>query len=69
MDDDIASAFRHAKYHPDVAGAFAFIFLIHVFIPAALQFGSNVSPSNFEPIARARAALAPLLTDEERSTT
>ncbi len=57
-DDDAKSAFRHGKHHPDIASAFMFILLEYLYICVAQTFGSNTSPSNWEPIARARAALA-----------
>ena len=57
-DDDVKSAFRHCKYHPDVASAFAFIIQENLWIPLGGMFGSIVTPANFEPIARARTHLA-----------
>ena len=57
-DDDAKSAFRHGKHHPDIASAFMFILFEYLYICVAQTFGSNTSPSNWEPIARARAALA-----------
>ena len=63
FDDDVKGAFRHCKYHPDVASAFAFIISQHLFVPLGGTFGSITSPSNFEPIARARVHLAEFLSD------
>ena len=68
MDDDAKGAFRHCKYHPDVAAAFAFIISYYLYIPTGGTFGSIVSPSNFEPIARARTHLATYLSDKEDFT-
>ena len=62
MDDDVKGAFRHCKYHPDIATAFAFIIQNLLFIPLGGTFGSVVSPANFEPIARARIHLAEYLS-------
>jgi len=58
FDDDISSAFRHVKYNPFVAGAFAFIANNTLLIPTAQTFGSNTSPANYEPLAKARAWLS-----------
>ena len=58
MDDDVKGAFRHCKYHPDVASAFSFIINELLFISLGGTFGCIVTPSNFEPIARARTHLA-----------
>ena len=58
FDDDVKSAFRQCKYHPDVASAFSFIIQQFLFIPLGGTFGSITSPANFEPIARARMHLA-----------
>ena len=63
FDDDVKGAFRHSKYHPDVASAFSFIVANHLFIPMGGTFGSITSPANFEPIARARTHLAEHLSD------
>ena len=61
FDDDVKGAFRHCKYHPDVASAFAFIIEQFLFVPLGGTFGSITSPPNFEPIARARDHLAHFL--------
>ena len=58
FDDDVKGAFRHCKYHPDIATAFSFIMEKFLFIPLGGTFRSITSPSNFEPIARARTHLA-----------
>ena len=63
FDDDVKGAFRHSKYHPDIASAFSFIIEQFLFIPLGGTFGSITSPSNFEPIARARVHLAEYLSD------
>jgi hypothetical protein len=62
FDDDVKGAFRHCKYHPDVAAAFAFIISLFLFIPLGGTFGSIVSPADFEPIARVRTHLAKYLS-------
>ena len=58
FDDDVKSAFRQCKYHPDVASAFSFVISELLFIPLGGTFGAITSPANFEPIARARVHLA-----------
>ena len=63
FDDDVKGAFRHTKYHPDVASAFSFIIEKFLYIPLGSTFGSVTSPSDFEPIARARTHLAEFLSD------
>ena len=63
FDDDVKGAFRHCKYHPDIATAFSFAVDQLLFIPLGGTFGSITSPANFEPIARARTHLAEFLSD------
>ena len=58
IDDDAKGAFRHCKYHPEVASAFSFIINELLFISLGGTFGSIVTPSSFEPITRARTHLA-----------
>jgi hypothetical protein len=62
-DDDIASAFRHIKYNPFVAGAFSYATSEGVYITTCQTFGSNTSPSNFEAAAQARAYLSTVFSD------
>ena len=64
MDDDVKGAFRHSKYHPDIASVFAFIILTKLYIPTGGTFGSTTSPANFEPFARARTFLAEKFSKE-----
>jgi hypothetical protein len=58
FDDDISGAYRQCKYHPNVISAKGFIIGSFLFIPTGQTFGDTSSPSNFEPIARAREALS-----------
>ena len=64
FDDDIKGAFRHPKYHPDVAGAFSFVVSKYLMFFLGQTFGSTVSSQNWEPLARIRthlvAAFSPL---------
>jgi hypothetical protein len=64
FDDDASGAFRHAKHNPDIAPAISFVIGEHLFVPTGQTFGSNTSPANWEPIARARAILARSLHDK-----
>jgi hypothetical protein len=58
FDDDVASAFRQAKYHPNVISAKAYLIAAYLFVATGSTFGDKSSPSNFEVIARARMALS-----------
>ena len=62
FDDDVKGAFRQVKYNPDVSSVFSFIISLYFFLPTGGTFGAVPSPSNFEPIARARTYLANLLS-------
>ena len=64
-DDDVSGAYRLPKYHPSVAGAFAFSLLDYFFLPTGGTFGSNTSPHEYESFARARAFLAKHLSRDE----
>ena len=57
-DDDVSGAYRIPKYNPAVAGAFAYAIMSYFFLPTGGTFGSNTSPAEYEPLARARAFLA-----------
>jgi hypothetical protein len=63
-DDDVATAFRHTKYNPFIAGAFAYMTEDGLFIPTSQTFGSVTSPSNWEAIAQARAFLSEIFSNE-----
>ena len=56
-DDDVSSAFRWIKLHPDIASVFAFAVDKFMFIPTGQTFGSNTSPSNWEVLAQARTLI------------
>ena len=40
FDDDIEGAFRHSKYHPNVAGTFALFCIEYLMIPMMQPFDS-----------------------------
>ena len=58
FDDDVSGAFKHIKYHPDIAAAHSFKLDKSLYIPLGSTFGSNVSPQEFEVIAKARVRKA-----------
>ena len=68
-DDDVSGAFRHAKYHPDIAGAFAFTILSYFFLPIGITFGSTTSPAEYEPLAQARRWMATFLSNSQDGPT
>ena len=57
-DDDVSGAFRHIKYHPDVASTFAIIIKAMLLLPVALVFGSLTRAQEYEILATARKVLA-----------
>eukprot|EP00957_Ditylum_brightwellii_P090016 6855743-Ditylum_brightwellii.AAC.1 len=57
-DDDATGVFRQCKLHPDTAQVFSFIIELILFVPCGNTSGSNTSPANWEPIRRAREAIA-----------
>ena len=61
FDDDAKGAFRHLKYHSDVATAFAFRISSFLMIPLENTFGSIGSPQDWEPFARERTHLSEAL--------
>ena len=58
FDDDVASAFRQLKYHPNVVSAKGILIGAYLYIATGLTFGDRSSPPSFEPIAQARMALS-----------
>ena len=61
----MSGTYRIPKYHPEVAGAFAFAVLEYFFVPTGGTFGSNTSPHEYEAFARARAIIAESLSRHE----
>jgi hypothetical protein len=45
--NDVKSCFRQIKHHPDVAGAFSYILVDHLFFQVGLAFGADFSPANW----------------------
>ena len=61
IDDDVAGAFRHIKYHPNMVAMHCFQALSTLFLSTGQTFGDNTSPQNWEPVARARQQFAQYL--------
>ena len=59
--DDIDSAFRRMLYHPDLAVAFAYVFMEFLIIPVGQIFGSRNAPSFWCMPAELRAHLAAVM--------
>ncbi|KAI2510434.1 hypothetical protein MHU86_4007 [Fragilaria crotonensis] len=57
-DDDVQCAFPRIKYHPQLVAMHSSISNNTLVMNTGLTFGDNTSPSNWEPIARARQQLA-----------
>ena len=57
-DDDVQAAFCWAKYNPGLVAMHSAISNGTLIMNTGLTFGDNTSPSNWEPIARARQTLA-----------
>jgi hypothetical protein len=55
--DDVVSAFRQIKYHPNVLSSKGFCDHKYLFIQTGLTFGDNSSPPEFEPFAGIHTAL------------
>jgi len=65
--NDVTRAFRREIYNCEIIPAKGFLFENHLHFAVGQTFGDKSSPSNFEPFARARCALAQhfWLTKEE----
>jgi hypothetical protein len=57
-DDDVQCAFPRIKYNPHLVAMHSAISNGTLMMNTGLTFGDNTSPSNWEPIARARQQLA-----------
>lgn len=56
--DDISAAFHRMLYHPDIAAAFATVWLEWLIIPISLIFGSKNSPGLYMLMGETRGHLA-----------
>ena len=54
FDDNVSGAFKHTKYHPDVAAVDSFKLDKSLCTPLGSTFGSNVSLHEFKAIDKAR---------------
>ena len=50
-DGDVASAFRHRKYHPSLVAMHIVIIFGRTIMMMGMTFGDIKSPSNWKPIA------------------
>lgn len=60
-DDDVSGAFRHTKYGPELVAMHTSVQCGIGVLNTGATFGDCTSPSNFDPIARARRFLAQYL--------
>lgn len=65
MCDDVAGAFRHGKYNPEILSAFMYRIQRLLIVSCGQNFGTNFAANNFEAIARAREHLAEHYFDKE----
>lgn len=64
-DDDVQCAFPRVKYNPNLVAMHSSISNKTLMMSTGLTFGDNTSPSNWEPVARARQQLAQHLWHQE----
>ena len=64
-DDDVQCAFPRVKYNPNLVAMHSAMSHDTLIMHTGLTFGDNTSPSNWEPIARARQQLAQKLWHDE----
>jgi hypothetical protein len=64
-DDDVQCAFPRVKYNPNLVAMHSAMSHNTLIMHTGLTFGDNTSPSNWEPIARARQQLAQQLWHDE----
>jgi hypothetical protein len=63
-DDDVQCAFPRIKYNPNLVAMHSAISNDTLIMNTGLTFGDNTSPSNWEPVARARQQLAQTLWND-----
>ncbi|CAJ1934942.1 unnamed protein product [Cylindrotheca closterium] len=56
--DDVAGAFCHMKWHPQMVEMHCYRIFGHVFFSTGLAFGDNTCPPNWDTVACARKQLA-----------
>ena len=63
--NDVKSCFRQMKLHPDIMAAFSIIVADFLYLQAALPFGTDFSPQNWEPVRRLIEILVVKLFDDK----
>lgn len=63
--NDVKSAFRQIKLHPDIMGAFSFIIADKLFLACGLPFGTDFSPANWEIVRQLIEVVALRLFPDE----
>jgi hypothetical protein len=56
--NDVKSAFRQVKLHPDIMGAFSYIIADKLFLSCGQPFGTDFSPANWEVVRQVLEHLA-----------
>jgi hypothetical protein len=56
--NDIKSAFRQIKLHPDIMGAFSYIIADQLFLSCGQPFGADFCPANWEVVRQVLEKLA-----------
>jgi hypothetical protein len=56
--NDVKSAFRQVKLHPDIIGAFSYIIADKLFLSCGQPFGTDFSPANWEVVRQVLEHLA-----------
>lgn len=64
-DDDVSSAFRWVKYHPNLVAMHSFLVENNLLMATAQTFGDRACPPNWEALAIARQTLAKYLWHAE----
>jgi hypothetical protein len=63
--NDVKSAFRQIKLHPDILGAFSYIIADQLFLSCGQPFGADFCPANWEIVRQVLEQLATALFDDE----
>jgi hypothetical protein len=63
--NDVKSAFRQIKLHPDIIGAFSYIIADQLFLSCGQPFGADFCPSNWEIVRQVLEQLATSLFDDD----
>jgi hypothetical protein len=59
--NDVKSAFRQVKLHPDIIGAFSYIIADQLFLSCSQPFGADFCPANWETVRQVLEQLATAL--------